>query len=276
MTPTTSAGAVETASRKRLLFAGWLGVKVLAVFSVFGVLGLLGAGLLRWRAGPGSRFSHVGQGAVAVGFLVLLAGAGWRSVEVFTGIDECRPPPEIERYATEQAAEAAISISPLEQVMTWPISGVAMLYGRAAGAEICYFEAHKYYRLTFERWPLSRGSFFVGNVLMSRPLEDKGVDRVLELSGHEVKHRRQWAVATVIAGPLAFPAAYSIDNLFFPDAANHFERAAGLEEGGYDTDRTAPLLGWQEWLLVGGIIAGIEFAWLAMRGKWLLRGGRQR
>jgi hypothetical protein len=43
----------------------------------------------------------------------------------------------------------------------------------------------------------------------------------------------QWAVGSLIAGPLAFPAAYILDGALFPASRNHFERAAGLADGDY-------------------------------------------
>jgi hypothetical protein len=51
----------------------------------------------------------------------------------------------------------------------------------------------------------------------------------------------QWAVLTVIGGPLAFPVAYGIDDFFFPGSRNHFERLAGLEQGGYAHVGTGPV-----------------------------------
>ncbi|MBK7724719.1 MAG: hypothetical protein IPI33_05600 [Dehalococcoidia bacterium] len=154
----------------------WLAMKALAVFAVFGVLGIAVTAVLRHRV-KGGRLQHVGKGAVAVGSAALFVGAIVRGATAMTGVDRCEPPPEIKNYAAEQAAEAAISIGRLDQVMTWSVSGIAIFYGRLAGADICYFEAHKYYLSTFDRWPLSRGSVFVGNVLLSKRLDDRSVDR---------------------------------------------------------------------------------------------------
>ncbi|TDO51624.1 hypothetical protein EV643_103363 [Kribbella sp. VKM Ac-2527] len=58
----------------------------------------------------------------------------------------------------------------------------------------------------------------------------------MELARHESRHTDQWAIMTLIGGPLAFPAAYYADGAFFPFSRNHFERAASLSDGGY----TAP------------------------------------
>jgi hypothetical protein len=42
---------------------------------------------------------------------------------------------------------------------------------------------------------------------------------------------------------LAFPAAYAVDDFFFPGSRNHFERLAGLESGGYSHSGDGPVLG---------------------------------
>ncbi|WP_132215550.1 hypothetical protein [Kribbella steppae] len=66
----------------------------------------------------------------------------------------------------------------------------------------------------------------------------------MQLARHESRHTDQWAVLTLIGGPLAFPAAYYADGAFFPFSRNHFERAASLSDGGYPTppdNKPAPL-----------------------------------
>lgn len=60
---------------------------------------------------------------------------------------------------------------------------------------------------------------------------------------------------TLAGGPLAFPVSYYLDSAFFPDSLNHFERAAGLSDGGYpipDSYRPDPI-----WWLVA--VIGIVF-----------------
>lgn len=47
------------------------------------------------------------------------------------------------------------------------------------------------------------------------------------------RHVDQWTVFTLAGGPLAFPVSYFADSAFFPFSRNHFERDAGLEDGGY-------------------------------------------
>ena len=89
--------------------------------------------------------------------------------------------------------------------------------------------------------------------------------RLSELVGHEARHRAQWAILTVIAGPLAFPVAYGIDDFFFPGSRNHFERLAGLEAGGYAHVGTGPVLGPAQLAALGVlaaiIVAAAVWAW---------------
>jgi hypothetical protein len=84
---------------------------------------------------------------------------------------------------------------------------------------------------------------------------------------HEARHREQWAVATVIAGPLAFPVAYTIDDFFFPGARNQFERMAGLGAGGYTHEATGPVLGPAQFAVLGALAAVIIVALLAARHR---------
>ncbi|NIK61522.1 hypothetical protein [Kribbella shirazensis] len=67
-----------------------------------------------------------------------------------------------------------------------------------------------------------------------------------ELARHESRHSDQWAVGTLIGGPLTFPLAYYADSAFFPGSRNHFERAAGLADGNYSEppdNRPTPIPG---------------------------------
>jgi hypothetical protein len=81
----------------------------------------------------------------------------------------------------------------------------------------------------------------LGDIVLS-PGYDNGEKRAA-VASHEAHHRPQWAVGTVLGGPLAFPVAYAIDDFFFPGSRNHFERLAGLESGGYRHSGDGPVLG---------------------------------
>jgi hypothetical protein len=75
------------------------------------------------------------------------------------------------------------------------------------------------------------------------------------IASHEAQHRPQWAIATAIGGPLAFPVAYAIDDFFFPGARNHFEKLAGLESGGYSHAGSGPVLGPPQVAVLVGLAA---------------------
>jgi hypothetical protein len=140
-----------------------------------------------------------------------------------------------------------------------PISGVGVLAGRAMGMESCSGPP-----LLVMFWPPPRtsgGGSTLGDVfiawmppdgLSAGPLSINGYgtegERLYirygpnisqaraeeeELGYHESRHVDQWAVANLLAGPFAFPAAYFIDDALFPSSRNHFERDAGLSRGGY-------------------------------------------
>jgi hypothetical protein len=100
----------------------------------------------------------------------------------------------------------------------------------------------------------------VGDIVLS-PRFDFTREQLRTLAGHEARHRPQWAVATVLAGPLAFPVVYAIDNFFFPGSRNHFERMAGLESGFYPRTGTGPVLGPAQIIVLVLLVAGTA-AWL--------------
>ncbi len=90
----------------------------------------------------------------------------------------------------------------------------------------------------------------------------------MQLARHESRHTDQWAVLTLIGGPLAFPAAYYADGAFFPFSRNHFERAASLSDGGYPTppdNKPAPLPG------AAAAISVVLLLVLRRRIRWLSR-----
>ncbi|WP_433020034.1 hypothetical protein [Kribbella sp. CA-294648] len=89
-----------------------------------------------------------------------------------------------------------------------------------------------------------------------------------QLGRHESRHTDQWAILTIIGGPLAFPAAYYADGAFFPFSRNHFERAASLTDGGYSPppdNKPDPLPG------AVSAIAVVLLLMLRRRIRWLTR-----
>ena len=102
----------------------------------------------------------------------------------------------------------------------------------------------------------------MGDILLT-PGFNLSREQLRTLTGHEARHRAQWAVLTVLGGPLAFPVAYAIDDFFFPGPRNHFERLAGLEAGGYAQVGTGPVLGPAQLAALGVLAAIIVVALLA-------------
>ena len=107
----------------------------------------------------------------------------------------------------------------------------------------------------------------LGDVVLSPRFNNVSGERLSALANHEARHRVQWAVATAIGGPLAFPVAYAIDDFFFPGPRNHFERLAGLEEGGYSHEGTGPVLGPAQLTALGVLGAIIIVALLRARHR---------
>lgn len=73
----------------------------------------------------------------------------------------------------------------------------------------------------------------VGGVVLTGDRSSVGEADWKALANHESRHVTQWATLTLAGGPLAMPLLYAVDEAFFPRSRNHFERAAGLEDGGY-------------------------------------------
>lgn len=178
-----------------------------------------------------------------------------------------------------------------------PVSGLATLGGRAVGMRSC--DGPSLHVMFWAPPRSSGGGTVVGDVFVSwipAPTAGNttgyGVTREAgsvrfgpnisrnradeaRLVEHESRHIDQWAIGTVVAGPLSYPVAYAVDGAFFPSSRNHFERAAGLSGGGY----TAPPDNWPRprWPAVFalGLIATLL---VRRRLRWATRrliGGRE-
>ena len=199
-------------------------------------------------------------------FAALVAGSAARVFEDAHGVAQCEPPPEIHDYAWDQGRQVAVEVTPFENAMTWPVSGLLIAYADVSGANLCYFPVQEFYLARFGHWPLPRRAIFVGNVFLARELDVYDIDGGLRLSSHEVRHRKQWAFGTLVGGPFAFPTAYTIDDFFFPGSLNHFERAAGLEGAGYD-EESSPRLRVTEVVLFGLVAAAVGVAAVELRTR---------
>lgn len=178
-------------------------------------------------------------------------------------------------------------------VVTAPTSGLALLGAKAAGMHQCAGQPH-----TVMFWQPPRttdGGSTVGDTFLAwKPSGQHNPGRLANTYGftaagphrrygedisaartddtrlvrHESRHTDQWAVFTLAGGPLAFPVAYYADSALFPAARNHFERAAGLADGGY---RAPPGKGpapiWTAVAAMGAVLLLL----LRTRIRWLSR-----
>jgi hypothetical protein len=232
-------------------------------------------GLLLWwrwlRRGPLDRpRPRARRVLVAVAAVVLvLVGVGivWRSKVAFDNVAVCRGPSGAQPEGSRRPMDAALLA---EKVITWPETGVGMLYGEIVGASQCWFPPADYY-VDFHTGKYAGASIMnIGDVTLSPPY-DTSIHEGEEVADHEGRHRTQWAVVTAIGGPLAFPILYGIDDFFFPGSRNHFERLAGLESGRYEDVGIAPVIGWPQLvvlLAVGALIVVFVYRRLRRRSAY--------
>ena len=149
-----------------------------------------------------------------------------------------------------------------QKVATWPETGIGLLYSRVSDAKVCWSRSADYYVAVHEEHIAGARALNLGDITLT-PGYNISKEELRTLNSHEAGHRKQWAILTVIGGPLAFPIAYSIDDFFFPGSRNHFERWAGLESGGYSHEGTGPVLGPAQLAVLGVVAAIIVVALLA-------------
>ena len=198
---------------------------------------------------------------------VLFFGAFFRTLVAIGGVPVC---PVIES-STPYDPEPALLVNTYKAV-TWPVTGLGLAFAQVRHGHRCLVGAESFYYDTHSNSFFGGRSFTVGDVFLSRQRTDESVPKRLALVHHERHHRRQWAIATIIGGPLAFPVAYTIDDLFFPHARNHFEREAGLQSGLYDPNiQTGPKLRLLDLGLLAGAAGAAELFHLRRRRRRGLR-----
>ncbi|WP_432520970.1 hypothetical protein [Kineococcus sp. SYSU DK006] len=230
--------------------------------------GLLGALWWLWRGRRAPLRSapvRVLQG-VAAGLAVtlILVGTAWRTVTDLDDSPVCSAPPGEEWVSAEQVGERPLTLY-AQKVATWPGTGLAMLYADATDTTVCRYAAADYYVAVRTRARAGERSINFGDVVLS-PRFPTVPTEAGALAEHESRHRPQWAVATVLAGPAAFPVAYGVDDFFFPGARNHFERQAGLTSGGYVREGAGPVLGVPQ-VVVLALAAAALTAWAVHRRR---------
>ena len=196
-----------------------------------GLAGLLLAvvGTLRGRVPSRRRLAAVGVGAA-----VQLVLAGSFAVAGTNGGDGA--------WATTRALVNA------------PVSGAALLYGVDRGGDL-YQNDNGTTAVVLDDGVVRAGTMF-GTVFLTDQRMDTETPRTSRLSEHEARHADQWAAFSIAAGPAAFPTLYAVDETFFPGAFNHFERQAGLTDGGYNTPSDCPSIAGRLTLVSLALLAG--------------------
>jgi hypothetical protein len=146
-------------------------------------------------------------------------------------------------------------------VITAPITGMAHQYADTRGGGLC---AAGSMTVAFLPSAASDSGLTVGDMFLTGLTSDVAHT----IAVHESRHVTQWAALTLLGGPLAMPVLYGVDEAFFPSARNHFERAAGLEDGGYrEPSDFAPQLAWRK----VGVIALVVVILTWRRVRWITR-----
>jgi hypothetical protein len=146
-------------------------------------------------------------------------------------------------------------------VVNLPVSGAALLYAAAKGGRPYRGAANGTVVVSLQDG-VARGGTMYGTVLLTnrQATTTSAAIRGPGFFEHEVRHSNQWAVSTLLAGPAAFPALYAADESLFPGAHNHFERQAGLSDGGYHPPHHSPPAGGRLAFLIVGLVAGYRLA----------------
>lgn len=162
------------------------------------------------------------------------------------------------------------------EIVTAPATGLTNGYARARGMGLCTTGS-----LTIAFLPSKQATSgtTVGHIFLTRGRPGlKGIG-AQALGLHESRHVDQWTVLTLAAGPLALPVLYTVDEIFFPGSRNHFERDAGLADGGYDQPASfGPKPVWPGVAVLGALVlllARRRVRWLSRVARAGRAGGRR-
>jgi hypothetical protein len=162
-------------------------------------------------------------------------------------------------------SHAAMVRGPVRYAVTSPPSGAALLYVNLLGADVCT-SPDDMLVADMQRGPIPRAGVAIGDVYITKRQGGHDLYSLAALSHHESVHSLQWAVASLVAGPTAFPTAYGAVELVLPGSQNPFERQAGLAAGGYDVPDAIEVL-WIGVVVWGAVAAGVVLVRYRRRGS---------
>ncbi|MEU5047555.1 hypothetical protein [Streptomyces griseorubiginosus] len=208
-------------------------------------------------------------GVVAAGAVVQLVCAGsFVAVGAADGFRTCAVQPAQPAANAYGNAAANGDEGPwltTRTIVNAPVSGAALLYGVAKGGDLYQCTDNGTTAVVLQDGVVRAGTMF-GTVFLTDQRMEADTPRMQRLSEHEARHADQWAAFSIAAGPSAFPALYALDEAVFPGAFNHFERHAGLQDGGYEAPSGCQSIAGQLTLLsLGGLTAGILVVWPRLR-----------
>jgi hypothetical protein len=212
------------------------------------VLRVLGTGLLGlwWSRPSAMRYRRLRRGECAgcqhryhrvirlLIVLVWLQIAGIVTLLAYTvGAPTCQSP-TLSSFngATRYVTPARDWVIPVRQVITAGNSGLAVAYGKSLGAQICDYVPNGTL-LGRMSDGYARGGTTYGHTYLTSLEPQRVYSEMAPVMRHESRHTDQWALFTLLGGPVAFPLAYGVDDFFEPGPFNNFERDAGLADGGY-------------------------------------------
>jgi hypothetical protein len=155
----------------------------------------------------------------------------------------------------------------VRSVMTAPVSGLALGFAELRGRGLCSV-ADPPMTLAFVPQGEGRAGGMVGEVFLASPQPRINPVRARELAEHESRHVDQWALCSILGGPALLPVLYTVDDSLFPASENHFEQAAGLDEGGYAPPPDPPQ-GPRGWAIA--LWVGVVLLLTRRRIRWLVR-----
>ena len=245
--------------RRARMTLGLLGMVLL-----FGMLGLVWW-WLRHRRGsrPAARLHRVRAGLVTAGLVIIVVGSAGRLLTVFQPVPACTPPGGAQPASRGSRFDVSLVA---QEAATWPETGIGLLYSRARDARVCLSRSADYLVALHADNIAGTKAMTLGDIVLTPGFKVSRA-QLRTLIGHEARNRAQWAVATAIGGPFAFPVAYGVVDFFFPGPRNFFERQAGLQAGGYPHLGTGPVLGPAQLAALAILAAIIGVALLTARHR---------